>query len=89
MGEGLRYPHLPTRRPPPHRVNLGQTLRDGQPAIITTQTHKRERPRAGKCWEGGEEGSIERKRTECFSSFTSILPVAEHQDWLVSGPSSL
>lgn len=58
MGEGLRYPHHPAPCPSPHRVNLGQTLRDGQPAIITTQTHKREKPRAAKCWEDGEKGLI-------------------------------
>ena len=30
-------------------VNLGQTLRDGQPAIITTQRHTKSRQRAWKC----------------------------------------
>lgn len=64
MGTGLRYPHHSTRCSS-QRVNLGQTLRDRQPAIITTtQMHKRERPRAGKCWDGGGEGLIEGR--ECF-----------------------
>ncbi|CAG02792.1 unnamed protein product [Tetraodon nigroviridis] len=34
---------------PPAGANLGQTLRDGQPAIITAQAYKTERPGAGKC----------------------------------------
>lgn len=54
----------------PLQVNLGQSLRDGQPAIITTQTHKGERPRGGKCSEGKEEGLMKRRRRQ--SAFLTL-----------------
>lgn len=85
---GLSFPIIPLS-PSSQRVNLGQALRDWQPAIITTYTHKRERPGAGKGCECGGEGLIERKRIE---HFTAGLPLAWRQDWMflarVSGPVS-
>lgn len=57
QGEGLRFPDQPTCCPPPLlTVNLGQTLRDGQPVIFTARTYKSGRPGAGKCWQRGGRG---------------------------------
>lgn len=49
LGEWPRFPDQPAPSSCSFTENLGQTLRDGQPAIITAQTHKTKRPGAAKC----------------------------------------
>ncbi|KAK5855913.1 hypothetical protein PBY51_007546 [Eleginops maclovinus] len=63
VGEGMRFLHHPTHRPSPHRVYLGQPSRDGQPAIITTQTGKKEEANSEKVleWRGGVDSEEEAK----------------------------